>query len=206
MKKGDCFIMKGSVKEDPIYIYLIEEINDKQLYAFRIIINDKWIMAWDFPNSYKNDLSSATVTVPNDVYYKVKELIKQFAIAANEYTWENLLEGDVVIEPGKLFSYRFINTFTKIDGSRAYFDIFRTDFEVISPCCRGEADIEVLKDRLRPLPEYVYDEIMSRYKKFLQELREYVFNLPGKKYNVSGKNKGTDYEDDCCCTTYYPKI
>lgn len=178
MKPGDCFLMKGATKEKPMTIYLIDDFKGEKLYAYALYVGDNMIQGLDYPMQYDNNIPPDAVILPKDTYSKAKELMKAFVKEAHCYIRENIIGGDVVIEMGKrYYDYRVaINVVKKIKEGRVYYETFRIDEENISPYWKGEANIDVLIDSWRPIPEYVYQEILSRYKRLLRNLREYMFN------------------------------
>lgn len=178
MKPGDCFIMKGSTKEEPMTIYLIGQVRGESLDAYSIGISENMIHGWNYPDEYDNveDIPSDAVSIPNETYYKIKNQMKSFVIDAHNYIKENVVDGEFVIEPGRFYYGRFMDVLKKIGGNKVYYETFRIEAENISPNWRGEASMDVFRDNRRPIPEFVYQEILRRYKVFLLELRAYLFD------------------------------
>ncbi len=90
MKPGDCFILKSSTKEEPMTIYLIDEVRDKTLDAYSIGISERMIHGWEYPDKYDNDgdIPSDAVFISKEIYYKIKNLMKSFVIDAHSYIKE----------------------------------------------------------------------------------------------------------------------
>ena len=179
MKTGDCFILKGSTKDEPMTIYLIDQVRGESLDVYSIGISENMIHGCNYPDEYDNDgnIPSDAVFISKEVYYKVKDLMKFFVNESHNYIQENVITGDFVIEPKRYYYGRFIENVRKIEDNKVYYDTFRIEPENISPCWRGEANMDVLIDHWRPIPEYIYQEILRRYRKFIMELREYLFDF-----------------------------
>lgn len=179
METGDCFLMKGATQEEPMTIYLIDDFIGEKLYAYAIYVGEKMIQGMDFPGGYDNHIPSDAVILPKGTYRKVKEQMKTFAREAHRYIRENIIIDNAAIGRGKYYydNRASIDIVKKIEGGRVCYDTFRIDDENISPCWRGEANMDVLIDGWCPVPEFVYQEILSRYKRFLNNLQGYLFSF-----------------------------
>lgn len=101
---------------------------------------------------------------------------------------ENLVGGDFEIELGKRYVYRGIYTITKLENQRAYYDLFRIDTEIISPCWSGDINTDGIKEMLKPINEGVYQELLCRYKSFVTQLQEYLFTLAENNPSITYKD------------------
>lgn len=111
----DSFILKNSTKEEPITIYLIDEVRDIALDAYSIGISERMVHGWEYPDEYDNngDIPSDAVFISKEVYYKVKDLMKSFVNESHNYIQENVIAGDFVIEPKRYYYGRFIEIVPK---------------------------------------------------------------------------------------------
>lgn len=187
MTTGDCFIMMGSNKEEPMTLYLIDCVRGDKIDAFSISINKAKIMGWDFPYEYDNDIPEEAVELPRDTYSNVKQRMEDFVTQAYKLIRESLIEGDFEIEIGKHYIYRGIRTITKLEDQRAYYDIFRIDVENISPCWSGNCAIDVMKEDVKPIKEEAYQELLCRYKSFVAQLQNYLFTLAKNQSSATCK-------------------
>ena len=177
MTTGDCFIMIGSKEEEPMTLYLLKQIRGNKVDAFSISIDKHWIHGWDYPDEYDNDIPEEAIVLPCDTYTEVKRQMVEFCTEAHKYTQNNIVKADFKFEVGKHYYERFIETITKIEDNRVYFKTLRIDPEDISPNWTWNAAIDVLADHMVPLSEEVYNEILSRYYKFVSHLQEFLFDL-----------------------------
>lgn len=61
MKKGDCFLMKGSSIDEPMTLYHIVDMKEDKLWALRICINNSMVQGLDIPYEYDNDIPSDAI-------------------------------------------------------------------------------------------------------------------------------------------------
>lgn len=176
MTTGDCFIMIGSEKEEPMTIYLLKQIRGNKIDALSISIDKHWIHGWDYPDEYDNDIPEEAIVLPSDTYADIKRQMVEFCADAHKYIQDNIVKTDFKFEVGKHYYGRDIETITKIEDNRVYYNTLRINSEDISPSWTGDAAIELV-DQVVPLSEEVYNEILSRYYKFVSHLQEYLFDL-----------------------------
>lgn len=176
MKPGDCFLMKGDAQEKSMTLYRIDNFSGEKLYAYALYVSEDTIQGMDFPFRYDNHIPSDAIILPKDTYRKVKEQMKTFVREAHRYIRENIIIDNATIELGKHYydARTSIDIVKKIEGGRVYYETFRIEHENISPCWKGDANVDGLADDWYPIPEYVYKEILVRYKRFYEELREYL--------------------------------
>ena len=177
MTTGDCFIMIGSEKEEPMTLYLLKQIRGNKIDALSVSIDKHWIHGWDYPDEYDNDIPEEAIVLPSDTYTEVKRQMVEFCTDAHKYIQDNMVKTDLKVQVGKHYYGRFIETITKIEDNRVYYNTLRLESEDISPNWTGDAAINVWADQMTPISEEVYNEILSRYYKFVSHLQEYLFDL-----------------------------
>ncbi len=187
MTTGDCFIMIGSNKEEPMTLYQIDCVRGDKMDAFSTLVKKAQIMGWDFPDEYDNDIPEEAIELPRDTYSKVKQKMQDFATQSQKFIHENLIDGDFEVEIGKHYAYGGIYTLTKLEGQRAHFDFFRVNFENISPCWTSEMSADYIKERMKPVSEELYQEMLSRYKSFVAQLQDYLFTLAKNQSSATCK-------------------
>lgn len=177
MEKGKCFILKESSKEEPIYVYLINEIREENLSAYRIRVSKNGVDAWDFPEEYDEVIPDDAIYSPEETYQKVKDRINEFVDKVSLYIQEHIVKEDFKLEVGKRYYDGFIYTVTEIGESDVYYDLFRLDPEFISPTCSGIAMIDGIEKHWYPISDEIYQEVMNRYKTFVANLQDFLFYL-----------------------------
>ena len=187
MTVGDCIILIGSSKDEPMTIYRILGVRGDKIDALSILIKKGQIMGWDFPSEYDNDIPDGVILLPCDTYAKVKQQMKDFYIQSCKYIQANLINAEFEIEIGKHYCDRFIYTVTKIEDGRVHYNVFRIEPENISPCWIGEERMDGIKESWRPISNELYEELLSRYKKFVSQLQEYLYALAKKCSNTGCK-------------------
>ncbi len=176
MKKGDCFLMKGSSIEEPITLYRIVDIKEDKLWALCICIKNSMVQGLDIPNEYDNDIPSDAVMLTPETYDDIKQSMKDFLRETADF-----LKGKVIKDEGPvMIGYRYydgyIETVTKIEEGRAYYDLFRLEPENISPCWTGNRSIEdYVEGHIGRISEETYNEVLRRYKDYIAELRDRLF-------------------------------
>ncbi len=188
MTTGDCFIMLGSSKKEPMTLYRIDSVRGDKIEAFSILIKKEQIIGLDFPDEYDNDIPEESIELPRDTYDNVKQRMEDFVTHSCKLIRENLVGGDFEIELGKRYVYRGIYTITKLENQRAYYDLFRIDTEIISPCWSGDINTDGIKEMLKPINEGVYQELLCRYKSFVTQLQEYLFTLAENNPSITYKD------------------
>ena len=71
MTTGDCFILIGPSKEEPMTIYKIAGVRADKIDALSILIRKGQIMGFDFPSEYENDIPEEAIQLPRDTYAKI---------------------------------------------------------------------------------------------------------------------------------------
>lgn len=182
MTTGDCFILIGPSKEEPMTIYKIAGVRADKIDALSILIRKGQIMGFDFPSEYENDIPEEAIRLPRDTYAKIKQQMEGFSAQSHKYIRANLVDGDVELEIGKRYYDRYINTITKIEGEKVYYNVFRIEPENISPCWTGSERIDGIKERCRPVTDELYKELLKHYKLFVAQLQEQLYTLAHKTF------------------------
>ncbi len=159
-------------------LYQIGSVRGEKIEAFSILIKKSQIMAWDFPYEYDNNIPEKAFPLPRDTRIKVKQQLADFSAKALELISKNTEDGDINIEVGKrYYSGRSINSVTKTENGRVYYNAFRIDPENISPCWAGDERIEWAKEDWLPITEELYETLLSRYKTLVATLQKQLFTL-----------------------------
>lgn len=176
MTTGDCFILTGSNKEEPMTLYQIDSVRGDKMDALSILVKKSQIMGWDIPKEYDNDIPEEAIELPRDTYSNVKHQMEEFVKQSYELIRKNLVEGDFEIEIGKRYVDWDVYTISRLEDQRAYYDLFRIDTENISPCWSGSMNTDDIKE-MRPVTEELYQELLCRYKSFVAKLQDFLFSL-----------------------------
>lgn len=174
MKTGDCFIMMGSNKEEPMTVYLIKEMTAGKLYALTVCVKKVWIHGWDWPEEFDNDIPEDAVMVPAETYSYVKRQMTDYCTWAHEYICSNIIKTGIGIEIGKHYYSRSIGTVTKVEDGKVFYNCFKIGSEDITPYGTGRVRIDSVN--IWPIvPDEVYEEVKSRYQRLVLHLQEYLF-------------------------------
>jgi len=176
MKKGDCFIMKGSTINDPMTLYYITDEYDDKLCALSICINNQMVQGLDYDNEYDNDIPEEAVVLSPDTYSHVKESMKVFLKETKSFIEENIEQGDFELQVGHHYYDGYIHTITEIGETRAKYNLFRLEEENISPYWTGDGNIDTLHKYCLPIPEKVYQDVKQRYYEFVINLRKMLYS------------------------------
>ena len=174
MKTGDCFIMMGSNKEEPMTVYLIEDMTADKLYVLTVCVKKAWIHGWDWPGEFDNDIPEDAVSVPAETYSYVKRQMSDYCVWAHEYIYSNIIETKLGVEIGKHYYYRSIDTVTKIEDGKVFYNCFKIDPEDITPYGTGQVRID-FDGFCSIVPDEVYEEVKSRYQELVSHLQECLF-------------------------------
>ena len=175
MKKGDCFIMKGSNINEPMTLYYITEEYDDKLRALSICIKNEMVQGLDYDNEYDNDIPEEAVILPPDTYSQVKELMKMFLKETKTFIGKRIKQGDFELQVGHHYYDGYIYTITEIGEKRAKYNLFRLEEENISPYWTGDGNIDSLTDHCVPISDEVYKEVKKRYDEFVLGLRTMLY-------------------------------
>ena len=102
----------------------------------------------------------------------MKEFLKETA---------DFLKGRVVMDAspvkiGEHYYDGYIETVTKIEEGRAYYDLFRLEPENISPCWTGNRSIEdYVEGHIGRISDETYNEVFRRYTEYIAKLRDRLF-------------------------------
>ena len=103
MKKGDCFLMKGSSIEEPMTLYRIVDIKEDKLWALCICIKNSMVQGLDILNEYDNDIPSDAVMLTPETYDNIKQSMKDFLRETADFLKGRVIKDE---EPVKI-GYRY---------------------------------------------------------------------------------------------------
>lgn len=176
MKKGDCFLMKGSSIEEPMTLYRIVDIKEDKLWALCICIKNSMVQGLDILNEYDNDIPSDAVMLTPETYDNIKQSMKDFLRETADFLKGRVIKDEEPVKIGYRYYDGYIETVTKIEDGRAYYDLFRLEPENISPCWTGNRSIEdYVEGLIGRISEETYNEVLRRYKDYIAELRGRLF-------------------------------
>lgn len=175
MKRGDCFIMKGSTINEPMTLYYITDEYADKLRALRVCINHKMVQGLDYDDEYDNDIPEEAVMLPPNTYSMVRESMKKFLNETKAYIESNIEQGDFKLQVGKHYYDGYIHTITEIGETRANYNLFRLEEENISPFWTGDGNIDSLESHCVPISEIVFQEVKRRYNEFVINLRKMMY-------------------------------
>ena len=176
MKKGDCYLMKGSSIDEPMTLYRIVDIKEDKLWALSVCIKNSMVQGLDIPNEYDNDIPSDAVMLTPETYDDIKQSMKDFLRETADFLKGRVIKDEGPVMIGDRYYDGYIETVTKIEDGRAYYDLFRLEPENISPCWTGNRSIEdYVEGLIGRISEETYNEVLRRYKDYIAELRGRLF-------------------------------
>lgn len=176
MKKGDCFLMKGPSIEEPMTLYHIVDMKEDKLWALRVCIKNSMVQGLDIPNEYDNDIPSDAVRLAPESYNDIKHSMKDFLKETADFLKGRIIKDESPVKIGDHYYDGYIETVTKIEDGRVYYDLFRLEPENISPYWTGNGSIEdYVESHAGRISEGTYNEVLKRYKEYIAKLRGRLF-------------------------------
>ena len=164
--------MKGSTLEEPMTIYRIIDIKEDELWALSVCITNSMVQGLDIPNEYDKDIPSDAVMLAPDTYDDIKQSMKDFLQDTADYLKGRLIKDERPVKIGDRYYDGYIETVTRIEDGRVYYDLFRLEPENVSPYWTGNGLIaDFIESHAGRISEETYSEVLKKYKKYVAELR-----------------------------------
>ena len=176
MEKGDCFLMKGLTTTEPMTLYYITDKYEDKVKALRIYIGNDMVQALTYDSEFDDEIPVDALYLPFGTYSHVIDCMKSFLAEIKSFLRDNVIDGEYELKVGGHYYDGYIQTITSIGETRAKYTLFRLEEENISPCWKGDGNIDTLLNSCRPITDEVYNEAKRRYFAFVNELRDKLCN------------------------------
>ena len=175
-KKNDCFLMRGKDINDPMTVYEITDIDEEQIWAKSISINNKIIHGFPISDRYDESIPDDAIPLPSNSWLWVRKRMKAFVDETSAYLRDNAIKetNDVIIGRHYIFRPGAISTITEIGKEAIKYDSFKFDEDYISPFWTGTAQKDD-SDIWYTITDETYNEVIRRYNVLLSVIREKLY-------------------------------
>ena len=177
MKKDDCFLMKGSSWNGPMTLYLLTDIDGKDVSVNFINISDTKIQCFD-DDGYENKIPKNAVIMTAETFWQVKTKTETLLKEMGNYLKDNLIDSKDKIKIGAhYYNGGDIFTISEIRDSGIRYQLFKLDFYLISPYWSGEARPglnDFFEEKCYVLSEQTYAESINKYECFVKDIRGFL--------------------------------